>query len=65
MFKLKTIIIIVIVILTLGIAYKYYRKLKDTEKLKLGETSLKPVKEIKDFNDIVDVLKNGLRLTGF
>jgi len=49
----------------LGIAWKYYRKLKDTEKLKIGETSLKPVKEIKDFNGIVDVLKNGLRLTGF
>jgi len=63
--KLKTIIILTIVILTLGIAWKYYKKFKDTDKLKIGETSLKSTKKIANFNDLVDVLKNGLLLKGF
>lgn len=65
MLKLKNIIIIAIVILTFGIAWRYYKKLKDTEKLKIGETSLKSTKKIENFNDLIDVFQNGLRLKGF
>jgi len=52
-------------VLTFGIAWKYYKKMRDTEKLKIGETSLKPTKKISNFNDLVDVLQNGLRMKGF
>jgi len=62
---IKTIIILAIVILTQGIAWKYYRKYRDAEKLKIGETSLKATKKIENVNDLVDVLRNGLLLKGF
>ena len=62
---IKKILIIIVVILTLGIAYKYYKKAKDTEKLKLAAVSLKSDKNITDLNDIIDILQNGLILKGF
>ncbi|MFH2141963.1 MAG: hypothetical protein ABIJ97_06045 [Bacteroidota bacterium] len=65
MLRLKNIIIVAIVILTLGIAWRYYKKYKDSEKLKIGETSLRATKKIENFNDLVDILKNGLLLKGF
>jgi len=65
MLKVKTILIIVLVIITLGIAWKYYKKYRDQEKLKIGEISLTPQKEIKSFDDLVYVFKNGLKLKGF
>lgn len=64
-FNYKKILIIVLVILTLGLGYKYYKKAKDTEKLKIGNLSLKATKKIKDFNDVIDVFKNGMILKGF
>lgn len=65
MLKIKTIIILAIVILTLGIAWKYYKKYRDADKLKIGDTSLKAEKKIENFNDLVSILKNGLILKGF
>lgn len=65
MTNIKKILIIVLVIVTLGLAYKYYKKAKDTEKLKIGNISLKATKEIKDFNDLLDVFQNGIILKGF
>lgn len=65
MLKLKNIILIGIVILTFGIAWKFYKKYKDSDKLKIGSTSLKPKQQITNFNDLVNILKNGLVLEGF
>ena len=53
--KLKNILITAAVILTFGIAWKYFKKYKDTEKLKIGDTSLKTEKEIKNLNSLVDI----------
>jgi len=63
--NIKKILIIVAVILTLGLAYKFYKKAKDTEKLKLANVSLKSEKKITDLSDIIDILQNGLILKGF
>ena len=63
-FKLKKILIIVAVILTLGLAYKYYKKAKDTGKLKTGELTLKPENKIDTLGELVNVFKNGLLLKG-
>jgi len=63
--KLKNILIIAAVILTFGIAWKYFKKYKDTEKLKIGDTTLKTEKEIKNLNSLVDIFQNGLRVKGF
>ncbi len=63
--NIKKILIIIAVILTLGLAYKFYKKAKDTEKLKLAAVSLKSEKPINDINDIADILQNGLLLKGF
>jgi len=65
MLKLKNILIIVLIVLTLGIAWYYYRKLKDTDKLKLGAISLYPTQNVQNFEDAVAVLQNGLRMEGF
>ncbi len=65
MINFKKILIIVLAIVTFGIAYKYYKKYKDTEKLKIGETSLHSTKKISNINDLVDVFKNGLLIKGF
>ena len=65
MFKLKNIIILAIVILTFGIAWKYYKKIKEAEKLKIGSTSLSTTKKLKSFSDLVDIFKNGLQLKGY
>ena len=64
-FNYKKIFLILAVVLTLGLAYKYYKKAKDTEKLKLAAVSLKSTKTITDINDIIDILQNGLELKGF
>ena len=65
MSKLKNIIIVVAVLLTLGIAWKLFRKVKDTDKLKIGDTSLKPTKEIKKFTDLAEIFSSGLKVKGF
>lgn len=65
MVKLKHILIIAAVILTFGIAWKYFRKVKDTEKLKLGDTSLKSSKKLESFKDLADIFKSGFRVKGF
>jgi alpha-N-acetylglucosamine transferase len=65
MLKPKNIVLIVLVILSLGIAWKFYKKYKDSDKLKIGSTSLKLKQQITNFNDLVHVLKNGLVLEGF
>jgi len=63
--KLKNILIIVAVILTFGIAYKLFRRLKDTEKLKLGNTSLKAAKKLTSFSDLKDIFINGFAMKGY
>ena len=65
MFKLKNIIIIVIIILTFGIAWRYYKKYRETDKLKVGAISLKATSEIRGVKDLVTIFKNGLQLKGF
>ena len=61
----KKILIIILVILTLGIAYKYYKKAKDTEKLKLASVSLKTENKIDTFGELAEIFQNGLILKGF
>ncbi|PLX06023.1 MAG: hypothetical protein C0596_16145 [Marinilabiliales bacterium] len=63
--KLKNILIIVAVILSFGIAYKLYKRLKDTEKLKLGATSLKAAKKLESFSDLKDIFINGFAMKGY
>jgi hypothetical protein len=63
--KLKNILIIVAVVLTFGIAYKLFRRLKDTEKLKLGNTSLKAAKKLTSFSDLKDIFINGFAMKGY
>jgi hypothetical protein len=63
--KLKHILIIAAVILTFGIAWKYFKRFKDTEKLKLGSTSLKSTKKIESFKDLGDIFINGFNVKGF
>ena len=65
MLNIKKILIIVLVIVTLGLAYKYYKKAKDTEKLKIAGITLKPVKSLKTLADFTDALQNGIKLKGF
>ena len=65
MFRLRNIIILALVILTLGIAWKYYKKYKEAEKLKIGEIALHPTQKITGINDVISILKNGLNLEGF
>lgn len=65
MSTVRNIIIVALVVLTFGIAWRYYKKIKDTEKLKIGETSLRATKKIEKLDDLVDVLQNGLRMKGF
>ena len=63
--KLKHILIIVAVILTFGIAWKFFKRLKDTEKLKLGDTSLKAAKKLESFKDLVDIFTSGFKMKGY
>lgn len=65
MINFKKILLIVLVMLSLGIAWKFYKKYKDSDKLKIGSTSLKSKQQITNFNDLVNILKNGLLLEGF
>ena len=65
MSSIKKILIIVVVILTLGLAYKYYKKAKDTEKLKLASISLKTENKIDTIGELVEIFQNGLILKGF
>ena len=65
MFKLKNIIIIALIVLTLGIAWRYYKKYKESEKLKIGEIILKPTQKISKISDVITILQNGLNLEGF
>lgn len=63
--SIKNIFLLIIVIISFGIAYKLYKKAKDTEKLKIASINLKPTQAIKDINGIIDTLQNGLHLKGF
>jgi len=65
MINYKRIFAIIAVILTLGLAYKFYKKAKGVEKLKLSSVSLKSEKKITELNDLIDILQNGLILKGF
>jgi len=65
MFNIKKILIIIFVILSFGIAFKFYKKYKNSEKLKIGDVSLKATKEIKNLNDLISVINTGLILKGF
>jgi hypothetical protein len=65
MVNFKKILILVLVILTCGIAWKYFKKISGAKKISIGEIILKPEKKISTFSDLVDVFKNGLKLTGF
>jgi type III secretion system FlhB-like substrate exporter len=65
MLSIKRILIIAIVILTFGLAWKFYKKANEAKKLKIGETSLSPTKKIKSINDLVDIFTSGLKLKGF
>ena len=65
MINYKKILITILVILTLGLAYKFYKKAKGTEKLKLANISLKSETPIADVNDLIDILQNGWFLKGF
>ena len=65
MINFKNILLIVLVMLSLGIAWKFYQKYKDSDKLKIGSTSLKSKQQITSFNDLVNILKSGLILEGF
>lgn len=65
MLKLKNIIILALVVLTLGIAWRYYKKYKEAEKLKIGEIALTPTQKITNISDVINILKNGLNLEGF
>lgn len=64
MFTRKKIIIIVLVVLTLGIAWIFYRKYREAKKLKIGNVTLAPSPKISDANDIINILKKGLLLEG-
>ena len=63
-FRLKKILIIVAVILTLGLAYKYYKKAKDSGKIKTGELTLKPENKIDTFGELAEVFQSGIKLKG-
>jgi len=65
MLKPRKIILIALLVLTLGIAWKYYKKYRDSDKLVLGETSLIPERPIKTFKDLVSIFQNGLKLNGY
>lgn len=65
MFKLKNIVILALVIITFGIAWRYYKKYKESEKLKVGDVSLTSDKKIKSFDDLLYIFKNGLKLKGY
>ncbi|PLX05702.1 MAG: hypothetical protein C0596_19080 [Marinilabiliales bacterium] len=65
MVNFKKILILVIVILTFGIAWKYFKKIAGARKLSIGEIILNPEKKISTFSDLVDVFKNGLKLKGY
>ena len=63
--NIKKILIIVLVILTLGAAYKYYKKYKGADKLKVAQVVLKPEQELSDILNLTDAIQNGLNLKGF
>jgi len=63
--KLKHILIIAAVILTFGIAWKFFKRVKDTEKLKLGSTSLKAAKKLESFKDLAEIFTSGFRMKGY
>ena len=64
MSNLKKILLIVLVVITLGFAYKYYKKAKDTGKIKTGELTLKPVNKLDTFGELVEVFQKGMQLKG-
>jgi hypothetical protein len=38
---------------------------KDTEKLKLGDTSLKAAKKLESFKDLVEIFTSGFKMKGY
>jgi hypothetical protein len=63
-FNIKKILLIVVVILTLGLAYKYYKKVKDTGKIKTGELTLKASNKIDTFGELAEIFQKGILLKG-
>ena len=64
MSNLKKILIIAVVILTFGLAYKYYKKAKDAGKIKTGELTLKAENKIDTFGELADAFQKGILLKG-
>lgn len=65
MLNIKKILIIVLVIITLGAAWKYYKKIQGAEKLKVANVVLKTEEPLNDITAIADAFQNGLSLIGF
>ncbi len=63
--NIKKILIIVFIIITLGAAYKYYKKYRGTEKLKVAKVSLQVEKPLSDVENIIDAFQTGLNLKGY
>ncbi len=60
----KKTILIALIVLTLGIAWVFYRMYRESRKLKIGSISLKPTEKITGAGDIINILKDGLYLEG-
>ena len=60
----KKTILIALIVLTLGIAWIFYRLYKESQKLKISSISLKPSQKISGFSDLVSIFSNGLNLEG-
>lgn len=56
---------IIITLIAVGfIAYKLYKKYKESEKLTIGNISLSPEKPLNNAQNLLDAIKSGLSLTG-
>ena len=64
MSNLKKILLIVLIVITLGFAYKYYKKAKDSGKIKTGELTLKLINKIDTFGELAEIFQKGLLLKG-
>jgi hypothetical protein len=66
MYNLKKIRLIVAVALSLGIAWKYYKKYKTAkDKLKLSHIQLHATDKVDSVSSAINVLQNGLTLEGY
>jgi len=66
--KRKHIIITAIIITVIAagfIAYKLYKKYKESQKLTIGNISLSPEKPLNNAQNLLEALQSGLTLTGY